>query len=214
MDRHPRFKGCDLFVFGESFAGHMAPNVASELLAMPAPLFKLKGLYVSFWLRSMPPLNPFRLCADAKHGAARVCCASASSGNVGHRINRAWVQSRGRRCAPPPTPPQRAHRAHLPFPHSLCPVGRLPPGSPTRTAPTRAIGDGWVEPATQNAAFPDYALSAGLIGISDHSLLSARAANCTRAIARGEYQQVRLLLPGTHVAARPHVHTFDRSTWF
>lgn len=45
VDRHPRYVGHPLFIFGESFAGHMAPHIATALLRRSGGL-KLEGLAI------------------------------------------------------------------------------------------------------------------------------------------------------------------------
>ena len=93
VERHPRYAHREFFLFGESFAGHMAPNVAASLsIAMPPVPLKLTGL---------------------------------------------------------------------------------------------AIGDGWVEPIAQNAAFVPYAKATGLIGERDAAWLTTRAEQCAVLLKAG-----------------------------
>jgi serine carboxypeptidase-like clade II len=47
MNRFPEYKGRDLFVVGESYAGHYVPEIATVILASKNPDMKLTGIIVS-----------------------------------------------------------------------------------------------------------------------------------------------------------------------
>lgn len=46
VQRHPRYHGRALFIFGESFAGHMAPNIAAKLAAEHPTMLHLTGMAI------------------------------------------------------------------------------------------------------------------------------------------------------------------------
>jgi carboxypeptidase C (cathepsin A) len=163
MAKHPEYSSRQFYVFGESFAGHMAPNVVSAIM---------------------------RSNERAELMRARLVKAAQSQSNINEAIS-----------ATTPTPKTANARTGLALTEASSDVGLT---SVTAFATTSAIvsttastihiklaglsiGDGWVDPVSQNQAFPEYAYSSGLISADLRNELTSLAEKCVAMIDASEY---------------------------